>query len=130
MNRAAERLALGHLLACRRDRAHCRQIFVSARAPEILFAKVAIPGRDREAARSRVEEAYAVTGLLPPLGRGASARPCPMLRDGARGAYAARPMTCRIAVSESGNSLMRMEGSGRISESPVRLATNVIGVLF
>jgi Fe-S-cluster containining protein len=99
--RAAERLAPNHLLACRRGCAHCCHTFVSARAPEILFVKGAIPGRDREAARAAVEDAYAVTGALGPGGREGMARACPMLRDGACQVYAARPMTCRMAVSES-----------------------------
>src|SRR4051794_323837 len=99
--RAAERLAPNHLLACRRGCAHCCHTFVSARAPEILFVKNAIPGRERESARAAVDKAYAVTGRLGPDGRGGMAEPCPMLRDGACQVYQARPMTCRMAVSES-----------------------------
>ena len=72
--RAAERLAPSHLLACRRGCAHCCHTFVSARAPEILFVKGAIPGRDRETVRAAVEDAYAVTGTLGPGARGDGAR--------------------------------------------------------
>ena len=99
--RAAERLAPSERLACRRGCAHCCHAFVSARAPEVLFIKSAIPGRDREDVRAAVADAYAVTGMLLPGERGATAHPCPMLRDGACGIYAARPLTCRMAVSES-----------------------------
>ena len=64
--RAAERAAPGHLLACRRGCAHCCHTFVSARAPELLFVRGAIPGREREAVRADVDAAYAVTGMLGP----------------------------------------------------------------
>jgi Fe-S-cluster containining protein len=110
--RAAERLAPGHLLACRRGCAHCCHTFVSARAPEVLFVKGAIPGRDREAARIAVEEAHAATGTLGPGARGGLARACPMLRDGACQVYAARPMTCRMAVSQSAEACARAFAPG------------------
>jgi Fe-S-cluster containining protein len=110
--RAAERLAPNDLLACRRGCAHCCHTFVSARAPEILFVKNAIPDRDREAVRGAVESAYAVTGTLAPGGRGAMAHPCPMLRDGACQVYQARPMTCRMAVSQSAEMCARAFAPG------------------
>ena len=115
--RAAERLAPNHLLACRRGCAHCCHTFVSARAPEILFVKAAIPGRERENARAAVENAYAVTGTLGPDGRGGIAEPCPMLRDGACQVYQARPMTCRMAVSQSAEICARAFAPGAAAEN-------------
>lgn len=115
--RAAERLAPGHLLACRRGCAHCCHTFVSARAPEVLFIKRTIPGRDREMVRAAVEDAYAVTGTLVPGARGATAHPCPMLQDGACRVYAARPMTCRMAVSQSAEICARAFAPGAGPES-------------
>jgi Fe-S-cluster containining protein len=114
--RAAERLAPNQLLACRRGCAHCCHTFVSARAPEILFVKNAIPGRERETARAAVEEAYAVTGLLGLAARGGVACPCPMLRDGACLVYAARPTTCRTAVSENAEICARAFAPGAAVE--------------
>jgi len=64
--RAAERRAPGHLLACRRGCTYCCHTFVSARAPELLFAKGAIPSREREAASAAVAAAYDMTGVLGP----------------------------------------------------------------
>lgn len=110
--RAAERAAPGHLLACRRGCAHCCHTFVSARAPELLFVRATIPGREREAVRADVDAAYAVTGMLSPGERGGMAPPCPMLRDGACRIYAARPMTCRMAVSESAEACARAFAPG------------------
>jgi Fe-S-cluster containining protein len=110
--RAAERHAPGHLLACRRGCTHCCHAFVSARAPELLFVKGAIPGRDRESARAEVEAAYEVTGTLGPGERGATAHPCPMLLGGACRIYAARPMTCRMAVSQSAEACARAFAPG------------------
>ena len=115
--RAAERSAPGHLLACRRGCTHCCHTFVSARAPEILFVKGAIPGRDREEVRAAVETAYRVTGTLPPLDRGATAQPCPMLRDRACRVYQARPMTCRMAVSQSAEICARAFAPGADPET-------------
>jgi Fe-S-cluster containining protein len=99
--RAAERIAPAHLLACRRGCAHCCHTFVSARAPEVLFVKRAIPSRDRDSIRAAVDDAYAVTGTLGPDGRQGMGRACPLLREGVCQVYQARPMTCRMAVSES-----------------------------
>ncbi|MBV9884491.1 MAG: YkgJ family cysteine cluster protein [Sphingomonadaceae bacterium] len=110
--RSAERLAPNHLLACRRGCAFCCHTFVSARAPELLFVKGAIPGRDRAAAAAAVEEAWRVTGTLGPGARGGLARACPMLRDGACNVYAARPMTCRMAVSQSAEACGRAFAPG------------------
>ena len=110
--RAAERFAPSQLLACRRGCAHCCHTFVSARAPEVLFVKSAIPGRDRETVRAAVEQAYQVTGTLGPGGRSATAHPCPMLEDGACRVYAARPMTCRMAVSQSAEACARAFAPG------------------
>jgi len=110
--RAAERRAPGHLLACRRGCTYCCHTFVSARAPELLFAKGAIPSREREAASAAVAAAYDMTGVLGPDERGAIAHPCPMLQDGACRIYAARPMTCRMAVSRSAEACARAFAPG------------------
>jgi len=115
--RAAELFAPSERLACRRGCAHCCHTFVSARAPEILFVKRAIPGRDGATVRAAVEEAYAVTGTLGPGARGGMARACPMLRDGACQVYQARPMTCRMAVSESAEICARAFAPGAGPES-------------
>ena len=86
-------------LACRRGCSHCCYAWVSARAPEILFAKKAVPGRDREAVRASVEAIYAVTGTLDFDGREGIITPCPLLADNQCRIYASRPAVCRTAVS-------------------------------
>ncbi|HYJ30118.1 MAG TPA: YkgJ family cysteine cluster protein [Allosphingosinicella sp.] len=97
--RAAWRAEPRQALACRRGCAHCCHAWVSARAPEVLVAKAAIPSREREVVRSAVEAAFAATAGLGPEQRAALAAPCPMLVAGECRIYGARPATCRTAVS-------------------------------
>jgi hypothetical protein len=97
--RAAWRSEPTKALACRRGCAFCCHAWVSAKAPEILLAAAAVPRRDREAVRATVEATYAVTGTATPAERAAMAAPCPMLMGSECRIYAARPATCRTAVS-------------------------------
>lgn len=96
---AAARPGPAKALACRKGCAHCCYAWVSARAPEILFAKRAVPARDREAVRASVDAAYAVTGTRDFDGREGIVAPCPLLAEGQCRIYAARPAACRTAVS-------------------------------
>lgn len=97
--KAAWRAEPRKALACRAGCAHCCHAWVSARAPEVLIAKAAIPPREREAIRASVEAAHAVTGTADVDARARMAAPCPMLESGRCRIYAARPATCRTAVS-------------------------------
>jgi Fe-S-cluster containining protein len=96
---AAGRPGPSRALACRRGCSHCCYAWVSARAPEILFAKKAVPGREREAVRAAVEAVYKVTGRLDFDGREGIITPCPLLAGDQCRIYAARPAVCRTAVS-------------------------------
>jgi Fe-S-cluster containining protein len=97
--KAAWRVEPKKALGCRMGCAHCCHAWVSARAPEVLIARRAISPRDLEAVKASVEAAWARSGLAGPAERAAAAAPCPMLVDGACRIYAARPATCRTAVS-------------------------------
>jgi len=98
--RAADQAAPRKSLACRRGCSHCCHAWVSARAPEVLFVKAAIPVSEREAVRAAVETVYALTGPLDFEERLKRPTPCPLLlRDDLCLVYAARPATCRTAVS-------------------------------
>ena len=96
---AAGRKAPRRVLACRRHCAFCCHAWVSARAPEILFALGAVPARGREPVAAAIAAADAITGGLDPEARSRRPIACPLLdRDLCR-VYAARPATCRTAVS-------------------------------
>ena len=97
--RAADQAAPKKSLACRRGCSHCCHAWVSARAPEVLFVKAAIPVQAREAVRAAVKSVFAVTAPLTFEERVKSPTPCPLLRDDLCLVYAARPATCRTAVS-------------------------------
>lgn len=96
---AASRPAPRRAIACARGCAHCCHAWVSARAPEILFATRAVPARDRAAVRASVEAVHAVTGALDFDAREGIITPCPLLADNLCRIYAARPAVCRTAVS-------------------------------
>jgi Fe-S-cluster containining protein len=95
----ANRPGPARAIACKRGCAHCCHAWVSARAPEILFAKKAVPARDREKVLASVEAVYAVTGRLDFDGREGISTPCPLLAGDQCRIYAARPAVCRTAVS-------------------------------
>jgi Fe-S-cluster containining protein len=97
--KAAWRVEPKKALGCRMGCAHCCHAWVSAKAPEVLIARRAIPPRELDAVRASVEAAYRATGEADPAARAAMAAPCPMLADGRCRIYAARPATCRTAVS-------------------------------
>lgn len=101
--RSAWRAEPKKALACRRGCNFCCHAWVSARAPEVLLARAAIPPREREAVRAAVERTFLATGSAGPAERAAIASPCPMLLDGQCRIYEARPATCRTAVSLDAN---------------------------
>ena len=101
--RAAGRREPRQAIACARGCAHCCHAGVSARAPEILFLKRAIPREERPGmlemlAGARASAAGAAAG---------SGAPCPLLRDDLCRVYAARPLTCRTAASSDATACER-----------------------
>lgn len=101
-------------IACRMGCAHCCHAWVSAKAPEILFAKRAVPGRDREAVRAAVAAVYAVTGTLDFDAREGISTPCPLLAGDLCRIYAARPAVCRTAVSADARICERAYRQGEV----------------
>ena len=114
--RAAERAAPRKAVACKLGCAHCCHAWVSARAPEVLFVRRAIPRRDLEAVRASVEGTIAVTGTLGVDERAGMGIPCSLLRGNECQAYSARPVTCRMAASESAAVCARAFLPGAVDE--------------
>jgi Fe-S-cluster containining protein len=114
--RAAGRAAPRRAIACKLGCAHCCHAWVSARAPEALFMKRAIPMRDLEAVQASVERTYAVTGTLGVDQRAGMGVPCSLLRGSQCQAYEARPVTCRMAASESAAVCARAFLPGAVGE--------------
>ena len=95
----AERSAPRDLIACRKGCSHCCNIWVSATAPEILFAKRAMANGALQQIQTAISNAHAVTGPLSFDQRANIAHPCPLLVDNLCQIYNHRPATCRTAAS-------------------------------
>lgn len=80
---------------CHKGCAHCCHVWVSVRAPEVLFAAAALPTQAREA----IAAADAATAALDVDERRGLAAPCPLLDGNLCRIYAARPLACRAAAS-------------------------------
>ena len=104
--RAAGRAAPRKAIACARGCAHCCHAPVSARAPEILFLKSAIPPVEQGAVAASVSQGLAAREAA--LGDGAfHAFACPLLRDNLCRVYETRPLACRTAVSSDAGACER-----------------------
>ncbi|HEX8525805.1 YkgJ family cysteine cluster protein [Allosphingosinicella sp.] len=113
---AAGRAAPRRAIACRMGCAHCCRAWVSARAPEVLFAAAAVPRRELDAVRATLEATFQVTGALTVAERARLAAPCPMLLDNRCRIYEARPATCRNAVSADAQICARAFAPGAADE--------------
>jgi Fe-S-cluster containining protein len=105
--RAADRAAPRKMLACTRGCTHCCHAPVSARAPEILFLRSAIPALDHEAVAASVSQGFAARARPASGEHGFQAFPCPLLRDNLCRLYATRPLACRTAVSSNAGACER-----------------------
>ncbi|EWY36044.1 hypothetical protein N825_31755 [Skermanella stibiiresistens SB22] len=93
-------------VACRMGCDHCCHLYVSATAPELMVIAehvAAWPDERRDALRSRLDAALAVTRGLSPVERVRLSHPCPMLeatpQGGVCGIYSVRPLNCRAYAS-------------------------------
>jgi hypothetical protein len=114
--RAADRAAPRKAIACARFCAHCCHAPVSARAPEVLFLKSAIPPAEREVVTGAVARAFAVTAAMDDLDRARRSVPCPLLSDNLCRLYDSRPLTCRTAVSSDVAACERAFRLGMVDE--------------
>lgn len=86
-------------VSCKKGCAHCCHTWVSATAPEALFAAKLIRRRQDMAAIERVRAAYGLTKNVTYSLRFMNPTACPMLADNICSIYDSRPVTCRFAAS-------------------------------
>jgi len=94
---AAGRRAPRQDIACSKGCAHCCHVWVSVRAPEVLFVLSMLRAKGHMVA---LGESHAQIASLDVEARRQIATPCPMLGgDNLCQIYTARPLACRAAVS-------------------------------
>jgi Fe-S-cluster containining protein len=94
-------------VACTRSCAHCCHTWVSATAPEALYAARAIRARG-PALVEKVKAAQAATADLDFAARARFPAPCPILEDNLCSLYESRPAVCRFASSMSAEACERV----------------------
>ncbi len=109
--------------ACARGCFHCCTTYVSTSLPEVFRLARAVEG-DRQK-HLRIYAAAAKAKDMPQWKREVDRVPCPILADNACSAYGARPMVCRVVLSTSLESCLRIfqQGSTEKFASPPSLGT-------
>ena len=97
--RAASRQSPRDLIACGKGCSHCCYVWVSARAPEVLLVKNALPARERAAIQEAIDRACSITASMNFDERSNQPNPCPLLKDNICQVYGSRPTTCQSAAS-------------------------------
>lgn len=102
---AASRRAPRRDIACAKGCAHCCHVWVSVRAPEVLFLLPVLRAKGRSLS---IDESLARTAALDVEARRQVAAACPMLGDDSLcQIYATRPLACRAAVSADADACER-----------------------
>jgi uncharacterized protein len=120
-------------LACAKGCGHCCHGWVSASAPEVLYAAKEIRRRNDAKVLAAIADTALATKNLTPAERMRQPTPCPLLKDGACTIYEWRPMLGRILASTDAAACQRafMEQSGEPLPipSPFLAARGVFGVV-
>ncbi len=120
-------------LACAKGCGHCCHGWVSASAPEVLYAVKEIRRRNESKVFTAIADAAHSTKNLTAAERMRQPTPCPLLKDGACSIYEWRPMLGRIMASTDAATCKRgfMEQSGEPLPipAPFLAARGVFGVV-
>jgi hypothetical protein len=121
-------------LACAKGCGHCCHGWVSASAPEVLYAVKEIRRRNDANVFAAIAGAAHATRNLSAAERIGRPTPCPLLKDGACSIYEWRPMLGRIMASTDAASCKRgfLEQSGEPLPipAPFLAARGVFGVVM
>jgi hypothetical protein len=91
-------------LACGRGCSYCCTSWVTASAPEVLYAMTTVP----HVRQATILETAAGTRSRTQAERLRMVTPCPLLEDGRCTVYPARPLVCRTAVSRDAHACQRV----------------------
>ena len=110
-------------LACTKGCSHCCHIWVSATAPEILFASKIIKKMGPETIE-KVRQAHASTKEFDFETRHKHPHACPLLKNDVCSIYGSRPSACRFAAS--GNAEICSRAYHNLSDEKIPLPTTHI----
>ena len=117
-------------VACKKGCSHCcKNIWVSASAPEVLYVATIIRRRG-EGAIARVREADAITRQYDFETRSAHPTPCPMLHENSCSIYEFRPRACRLAFSTDAGICARFFNNLSNEDIPSPVIFNIGRIMY